>query len=64
VEPTPPSKSTSRELTEKAIEAGLSMIPIAGSPAAIAFAYAVGDSTTTEIAKRFIAFISDPRDSR
>jgi hypothetical protein len=42
VEPTPPSRSTSREITEKAIEAGLSMIPIAGNPAAIAFAYAVG----------------------
>ncbi len=39
---TPPSKSTGREITEKAVEAGLSMIPVAGGPAAVAFAYAVG----------------------
>jgi hypothetical protein len=42
VEPTPPSKSTGREVAEKAVEAGLSLIPIAGSPIAVAFAYAVG----------------------
>jgi hypothetical protein len=38
----PPSKSTGREITEKAIEAGLSVVPLAGGPAAVAFAYAVG----------------------
>jgi NAD(P)-dependent dehydrogenase (short-subunit alcohol dehydrogenase family) len=38
----PPSKSTGREIAEKAVEAGLSMIPLAGGPAAVAFAYAVG----------------------
>jgi hypothetical protein len=37
VDLTPPSKSTAREITEKAAEAGLSVIP-----AAVAFAYAAG----------------------
>lgn len=39
-----PSKSASREIAEKAVEAGLSAIPLAGGPAAIAFAYAIGRS--------------------
>jgi hypothetical protein len=38
----PPSKKTSRELVEKVVEGGVSMVPIAGGPMAVAFAYAVG----------------------
>lgn len=37
----PPSKSTGREVTEKAIEAGLNLVPLAGGPLGVAFAYAV-----------------------
>jgi hypothetical protein len=40
----PPSKKASRELVEKVVEAGVSMIPVAGGPAAVAFAYAVGQA--------------------
>jgi hypothetical protein len=40
----PPSKNASRELVEKVVEGGVSMIPIAGGPAAVAFAYAVGQA--------------------
>lgn len=40
----PPSKKTSREFVEKVVEGGVSMIPIAGGPAAVAFAYAVGQA--------------------
>ena len=40
----PPSKKASRELVEKVVEGGVSMIPIAGGPAAVAFAYAVGQA--------------------
>lgn len=40
----PPFKKASRELVEKVVEAGVSMIPIAGGPAAVAFAYAVGQA--------------------
>jgi hypothetical protein len=38
----PPNKTTSREIAEKAVEAGLSAIPVAGGPVAVAFAYAIG----------------------
>jgi hypothetical protein len=38
----PPSKSTGREVVEKAIEAGIGLVPVVGSPLAVAFAYAVG----------------------
>lgn len=37
----PPSKSTGREVTEKAIEAGLNVVPVVGGPLGVAFAYAV-----------------------
>jgi hypothetical protein len=37
----PPAKSTKRELTEKAIEAGAGLIPLIGSPLATVFAYMV-----------------------
>ncbi|WP_285688999.1 hypothetical protein [Actinoplanes sp. NBRC 103695] len=37
----PPSKSAGREVTEKAIEAGLNLVPLAGGPLGVAFAYAV-----------------------
>ncbi|UQU67484.1 hypothetical protein COUCH_14950 [Couchioplanes caeruleus] len=37
----PPSKSTGREITEKAVEAGLNLVPLAGGPLGVAFAYAV-----------------------
>ena len=40
----PPSKKASRELLEKVVEGGVSMIPIAGGPVAVAFAYAVGQA--------------------
>ena len=40
----PPSKSTSRQVIEKAAEAGLAAIPIAGGPLAVAFATLVGYS--------------------
>lgn len=42
----PPSKKTSRELVEKVVEGGVSMVPIAGGPMAVAFAYAVDGRTT------------------
>lgn len=38
----PPSKPTGREIAEKAVEAGLSAIPVVGGAVAVAFAYAVG----------------------
>jgi hypothetical protein len=38
----PPQKSTARELVEKAVEGGVGMVPIAGSPAAVAFAHWLG----------------------
>ena len=38
----PPEKSTARELVEKAVEGGVGMVPIVGSPAAVAFAYWLG----------------------
>jgi hypothetical protein len=38
----PPSKSTGQELVEKAVEAGLGLIPGVGGPLAVAFVYAVG----------------------
>jgi hypothetical protein len=38
----PPAKKASRELLEKVVEGGVSMIPIAGGPVAVAFAYAIG----------------------
>ncbi|MER7007496.1 hypothetical protein ABT297_31250 [Dactylosporangium sp. NPDC000555] len=37
----PPSKSTGREITEKAVEAGLNVVPLVGGPLGVAFAYAV-----------------------
>ena len=39
---TPPEKPTARELAEQAIIAGAGMVPIAGSPIAVAFAVAMG----------------------
>lgn len=38
----PPTKKASRELLEKVVEGGVSMIPIAGGPVAVTFAYAIG----------------------
>ena len=38
----PPEKSTARELAEQAVVAGVGMVPIAGSPLAVAFAMAMG----------------------
>jgi hypothetical protein len=38
----PPEKSAARELTEQAVIAGAGMIPVAGSPIAVAFAVAMG----------------------
>ncbi|MGY1691878.1 hypothetical protein [Geodermatophilus sp. SYSU D01105] len=38
----PPQKSTARELVEKAVEGGVGMVPVVGSPAAVAFGYWVG----------------------
>src|SRR5690349_19392784 len=38
----PPEKSTARELTEQAIAAGAGMVPVVGSPVAVAFAVAMG----------------------
>jgi hypothetical protein len=35
----PPKKSTGREITEKAIEGGLGIVPFVGSPLAAAFAF-------------------------
>jgi hypothetical protein len=39
---TPPEKTTARELTEQAVIAGAGMVPVAGSPLAVAFAVAMG----------------------
>jgi hypothetical protein len=39
---TPPEKSTARELTEQTISAGAGMVPLVGSPVAVAFAVATG----------------------
>jgi hypothetical protein len=39
---TPPEKSTARELTEQTISAGAGMVPLVGSPVAVAFAVAMG----------------------
>jgi len=38
----PPRKSTAREVTEKAVEASLSAVPIAGGPLALAFGAVMG----------------------
>jgi len=38
----PPRKSTGREVTEKAVEAALSAVPIAGGPLALAFGAVMG----------------------
>ncbi len=38
----PPKKSTKRELVEAAVEGAAGMVPIAGSPMAVAFAVAMG----------------------
>lgn len=38
----PPEKSTARELAEQAIAAGAGMVPVVGSPLAVAFAVAMG----------------------
>lgn len=38
----PPSKSTGREIAEKAAEGALNMVPVVGSALALAFTYAVG----------------------
>lgn len=38
----PPKKSTAREMTEAAIEASAGMVPVVGSPLAVAFAVAMG----------------------
>lgn len=38
----PPNKSTAREIVEAAVEGGVGMVPIAGSPIAVAFAVAMG----------------------
>jgi hypothetical protein len=38
----PPSKSTSRELVERAVEAGIGAIPGVGGPLAAMFSYAIG----------------------
>lgn len=38
----PPRKSTGREITEKVIEGGVGLVPVAGGPLATAFGYAMG----------------------
>lgn len=38
----PPRKSTAREVTEKALEAAVGMVPVVGSPIAVAMATAMG----------------------
>jgi hypothetical protein len=41
METTPPDKSTSREIVERAIEAALNFVPVAGGALAVAFVSAV-----------------------
>ena len=38
----PPHKSTAREITERVVEGAAGMVPLAGSPVAVAFAVAMG----------------------
>jgi hypothetical protein len=51
----PPEKSTARELTEQAVIGAAGMVPIVGSPVAVAFAVAMGWSYN----KRMRAWLED-----